>query len=359
MNERLKEPRIYLCILVYLLGFLPYMSADVGMSIMGMDASSSADVNVYTVLMHTFSGYIVLLLPIVMLVFEFLLSEKVRPRIIYMICGILGVICLFLSTALYINIGASGGNEYAQMEMDTTYKIGFWLELLTFLAIVVITAMKDFSLNKNTIQEKGFSNALKDATSQMASEAISVTNEIKTISKDDFNLDSVKDIDISGMKEKVANALPKVTCPNCGAEVLKGKKFCAKCGTKMEIREEPVSNVVAKGETGAVPKMNKAKSEMTVSQVLARVKDVACENCGTKVGAGIKFCPDCGEKIVIKIPPKNCVKCNAQLVVGRKFCPDCGEKVVGKELQTNCLNCNAELLFGKKFCVECGTKIEE
>lgn len=358
MNERLKEPRIYLCILVYLLGFLPCMTTSVSVSVLGYSDSSSSDMNVFLILTHTISGYIVLLLPIVMLLVEFMLSEKIKPKIVYTIGGILGAICMFLSTILFTSVNASGGNEYASSEVKTTYQIGFWLELLVFVAIVVITLIKDFALNKETIQEKGFTGALSDVANQVASEAISATNDIKTISKDDFDISAVKDFDINAVKDKVITAIPKVTCTNCGAECVKGKKFCAKCGAKLEIPEENVATPSPQTDGVIAPRMTKSKIEPTVSQVLARVKDVACENCGTKVGAGIKFCPDCGEKIVIKIPPKNCVKCGAQ-VVGRKFCPDCGEKVVGKELQTNCSKCNAELLFGKKFCVECGTKIDD
>lgn len=332
-----------------------------------MGANESAGVSLFSILTHTFSGYIVLLLPVVMLVFEFLLSEKVKPTIIYLVGGVLGAICTFLSTILYININVAGGNEYASAEVKTTYQIGFWLELLVFLAIVVITIVKDFALDKNAIQEKGLSNALKDVTSQVANEAISATSEIRSIRKEDFNFDAVKEMRSESVRDiiggdRVSGGSTKSVCSNCGARVDSGTKFCAKCGTKVELSEvveHTTVNATESEKTEPMKRVHKSKSEMTVTQVLARVKDVACENCGTKVGAGNKFCPDCGEKIVIKIPPKNCVKCGAALTVGKKFCPDCGEKIVSKELQTHCLNCSAELLFGKKFCVECGTKIED
>lgn len=51
-----------------------------------------------------------------------------------------------------------------------------------------------------------------------------------------------------------------VKCPNCGAEVLAGKKFCGECGHKMP-------------------------------------KERFCPNCGAKVAPGKKFCGECGEKL--------------------------------------------------------------
>ena len=53
---------------------------------------------------------------------------------------------------------------------------------------------------------------------------------------------------------------PETTkCPNCGATVQKGAKFCSECGTKM-----PVSKF--------------------------------CSACGAKLGDNAKFCSECGHK---------------------------------------------------------------
>jgi predicted amidophosphoribosyltransferase len=51
-----------------------------------------------------------------------------------------------------------------------------------------------------------------------------------------------------------------VKCPNCGADVPEGNKFCGSCGTKMQ-----AENV--------------------------------CPNCETKNTPGNKFCSNCGQKL--------------------------------------------------------------
>ena len=51
-----------------------------------------------------------------------------------------------------------------------------------------------------------------------------------------------------------------IACPNCGASVKKGAKFCSECGEKMPVNK-------------------------------------FCPNCGAKVGDNQKFCSECGEKL--------------------------------------------------------------
>lgn len=46
-----------------------------------------------------------------------------------------------------------------------------------------------------------------------------------------------------------------------------------------------------------------------------------CPKCGKEIiEAGLKFCPDCGAKLML-----TCPKCNVDFPVGKKFCAQCGE----------------------------------
>jgi len=80
------------------------------------------------------------------------------------------------------------------------------------------------------------------------------------------------------------------TCPNCGATVADGAKFCGSCGTKIEIKQN------------------------------------SCPQCGTALPAGAKFCSTCGCKIessAVVFCPDCGMKCEA----GAKFCPACGNRL--------------------------------
>ena len=81
-------------------------------------------------------------------------------------------------------------------------------------------------------------------------------------------------------------AAATVPCPNCGKPNVPGAKFCAECGSKMEV--------------GQVP----------------------CVKCGANLREGAKFCSECGAS---QEKPK-CANCQHELAPGAKFCPECGTK---------------------------------
>ncbi len=72
-------------------------------------------------------------------------------------------------------------------------------------------------------------------------------------------------------------------CPDCGAVVAPGAKFCNSCGKKL-------GNF--------------------------------CPQCGAVITAGAKFCTECGTKLA-----SVCPSCKAELPLGAKFCTECGTKI--------------------------------
>jgi hypothetical protein len=54
---------------------------------------------------------------------------------------------------------------------------------------------------------------------------------------------------------------------------------------------------------------------------------VACPNCNAHMGAGAKFCPECGTpNASTNAKPKFCTSCGGKIEPGAKFCPECGGK---------------------------------
>ncbi len=82
-----------------------------------------------------------------------------------------------------------------------------------------------------------------------------------------------------------------VACPSCGTQNNPQAKFCADCGSKMQVETVP------------------------------------CVKCGAKLREGAKFCSECGatqEK-------QKCAECGNELAPGAKFCADCGTKTADAE----------------------------
>ena len=80
---------------------------------------------------------------------------------------------------------------------------------------------------------------------------------------------------------------PAAVCPECGAGMEGGSKFCPKCG-------KPVNQMVK------------------------------CMKCGAMLQPGSKFCPECG---AAQTTQRTCAQCGIELKAEAKFCPQCGAKV--------------------------------
>lgn len=144
-----------------------------------------------------------------------------------------------------------------------------------------------------------------------------------------------------------------VLCKACGTECIVGKKFCSKCGSKLEIPAPTINTNTAAGAQAAFdPNI--------------------CGNCGATGVGGKNFCPRCGNKLGIPgsigemaktIEPNVCKTCGAPLKDGNKFCTKCGTLVdvpqaveqVAQTIDPNvCKNCGAPLIEGNRFCIKCG-----
>ena len=95
-----------------------------------------------------------------------------------------------------------------------------------------------------------------------------------------------------------------VTCQNCGTELEDGAKFCKNCGSQIIEKQDE----------------NKEDAEFKI-----------CDNCGFKMDEDIKFCPKCGSKVTEKQDAdstaqefKFCANCGFKMDKNNKFCPNCG-----------------------------------
>ena len=372
MAEKFKEPRFYMCIVLFVLFFLPWCTIEGSSSVGGFEASASAGgTSGFVVLGQFITGYLVVLFPIAMIVLHLIPNLKLNLKLIYLLGGILSIILTIVSV-LFMKSHASTSVEVMGASASSEAKMGvvFWLEILLLVAIIIFTIIKDFALDKS-IKENGIKGALTEMASQVKDETASMTENIANGGLQEIGAN------IQGGIQNIASGS---TCPNCGAKVALGKKFCAKCGSKMP-EQTNLDDNNSSSENGNTPSP-KSKSGLapnsliggksifslagqtqktkfiTVEEYLSTFTEFTCTECGTSVASGIKFCPECGAKMTMKVMPEKCDKCDADLIPDKKYCPDCGSAVAMKELKTNCDKCNALLYFGKKYCVECGTKIE-
>jgi len=78
-----------------------------------------------------------------------------------------------------------------------------------------------------------------------------------------------------------------------------------------------------------------------------------CPHCRSTIGADSRFCPRCGEQLVVV---KKCPECGKNADAEANFCSGCGHKLTEKP---RCPNCRKEVVPGTRFCPNCGEKIQE
>ncbi len=83
------------------------------------------------------------------------------------------------------------------------------------------------------------------------------------------------------------------------------------------------------------------------------VKMATCPACNAEIKAGLKFCPECGNKMPTET--KICPDCKAEVKKTAKFCPECGKKLTAAPKK--CPKCGCEAKSTAKFCPECGEKL--
>lgn len=104
------------------------------------------------------------------------------------------------------------------------------------------------------------------------------------------------------------------------------------------------------GVGGAMGGMVSGTIGSVIGDMTQHEASIKCNKCGALISAHVKFCPECGEKVMTDGETVICPECG-QTVTKAKFCPECGHKFV-----TVCPKCGAQT-NGAKFCPECGEKL--
>jgi len=84
----------------------------------------------------------------------------------------------------------------------------------------------------------------------------------------------------------------------------------------------------------------------------------SCPNCGAPLRAGARFCRACGQATSAAVQPDAaCANCGAVLRPGAKFCRSCGQPNTAVPTTPTCPHCSAPLQPGVQFCANCGQRV--
>jgi membrane protease subunit (stomatin/prohibitin family) len=78
---------------------------------------------------------------------------------------------------------------------------------------------------------------------------------------------------------------------------------------------------------------------------------VSCPDCYAEVPLAARFCPSCGNQMVVA---NKCPDCGKNVTAQAKFCPACGSDV---KARLACRHCGTVLPARTKFCTNCGEAV--
>ncbi|MCM1007791.1 MAG: zinc ribbon domain-containing protein [Ruminococcus flavefaciens] len=94
----------------------------------------------------------------------------------------------------------------------------------------------------------------------------------------------------------LASMEDKQPCSNCGAEVMKGQRFCDKCGAQVEFVAPPI--IEGFNDAPVVPEPVPVQTvESVVEPAPSAPTKKVCSNCGASFDEGQNFCDKCGTKL--------------------------------------------------------------
>ena len=82
--------------------------------------------------------------------------------------------------------------------------------------------------------------------------------------------------------------------------------------------------------------------------------EAACPGCRQPVGKEAKFCPHCGQQLLIF---QKCAQCGENLPPTAKFCVQCGRPVEQKLPEKKCPHCGTANLPNSACCNQCGQRL--
>lgn len=205
-----KEPRMILAIVNFISFFLPWVSFNAsGSTVIFGEVYSTGEIGTsitgFGLLEYSSIGILCYIIPIILFVLPFMKSTKKITHYLYVLLPIIAIILMFLVSILVASAGGEYTSDFINLSTSVDRLIGFWIAGACNIAIVVITAVRDFHIKSTKDLKSSIKNAdIENITSQFSEAAKDLGNNIQNSTL--------------------------AACPKCGNKIAKGKKICPKCG---------------------------------------------------------------------------------------------------------------------------------
>lgn len=230
-------------------------------------------------------------------------------------------------------------SDFGMIRVRAFGKYSFQVEDATLLIRQLVGTNSDYTVNDlkehvKTMFVSSFSDAL--ATSKIPALDIAMKYEelaeaLKTVLNVKFNEFGIKPVQVYVENVSLPEEVEKMIDKRTSIGVMEGKMGSYATMESLGAMRDAANNPNGSGLAGAGIGLGAGVAMgSTMMDGLKDVKDepkqevVECSNCGNKISATSKFCPECGKP---QSTTKFCPECGSKVSSNSKFCPECGFKL--------------------------------
>lgn len=288
VNKLKSEQRPIIAIIALIAFFLPWVSAEVTSDYGDMPITAETGMTAFAMLKESGVMVILLLIPVGIIIFGLtdVMKIKARKGLIYLAVAVISILGHFYFVSLVMQANLDIQTEGYGSEYNFDIKIhrlyGFWISLASYVAIIVMTLIKDYYLTRDKLNKEGVGSVLEGIKKDIA------TTDLSGVSKVVSNLSTQV-----SQGAKNGQAKSQIKCTSCEALVTAGKQFCENCGARLVVPEQKIHQ---------------------------------CQECGFELQEDYQYCPKCGVEYTEPEPQEpKCAQCGYLFSEDHQFCPKCGK----------------------------------
>lgn len=150
----LKNLMTIICGITIIALFMPFIGVDASVSVGGFGASSGEQTIIgYSIITEGgFLGILMELCIVIIIASAYIPQLKQYRKIACAASSVIGLICLFIVPAsISSSISAAGSGGGASAKVDVSYKLGFWIMLICYIALIAMSVIQFLGLKGNKL----------------------------------------------------------------------------------------------------------------------------------------------------------------------------------------------------------------
>lgn len=197
----LKNLMTIICGITIIALFMPFIGVDASVSVGGFSASSGEETfNGFAIISEGgFLGILMELCVALIIATAYLPQLKQYRKIACAASSVIGLICLFIVPgSMGKSISAAGGSGDVSAKVNISYKLGFWIMLICYIALIAMSVIQYLGLKGNKVFD-----AINQNCDQESAETSGATAEkLKSMAQ---NIAGSASNAVGGIKDKISS----------------------------------------------------------------------------------------------------------------------------------------------------------